>query len=111
DVLRVTEAGESKYSVAELIEKEHRILELATIDHDVIPAATSEALDHALDLRPALSREQRKMVSRLTSNEHSIQVVVGKAGTGKTFALDAAREAWERSGLNVIGAADHVQPA
>jgi len=32
-------------------------------------------------------------------------VVVGKAGAGKTFALDVARQAWQRDGHRVIGAA------
>ena len=45
------------------------------------------------------------MVERLTGGDRFVQVVIGKAGTGKTFALDAAREAWERSGVQVIGAA------
>jgi ATP-dependent exoDNAse (exonuclease V) alpha subunit len=45
------------------------------------------------------------MVRRLTSNGDGVAVVVGAAGTGKTFALDAAREAWEVSGVPVVGAA------
>jgi ATP-dependent exoDNAse (exonuclease V) alpha subunit len=45
------------------------------------------------------------MVSALTSSGAGVQVVVGRAGAGKTFALDAARAAWEAAGHRVIGTA------
>lgn len=104
-VTRVTDVGETQYSVNELVDRERRLLTLgATVDPSV-PVATSEALATALAARPSLSPEQRLMVERLTGGDRFVQVVVGKAGTGKTFALDAAREAWERSAITVIGAA------
>ena len=62
-------------------------------------------VDAAVRLRPTLSDEQTAMVRRLTRDGHGVQVVTGKAGTGKTFALDAAREAWQTEGHVVIGAA------
>ena len=32
-------------------------------------------------------------------------MVLGRAGSGKTYALEPAREAWEAAGYQVIGAA------
>lgn len=51
------------------------------------------------------------MVRRLCSDGDGVQVVVGPPGTGKTFALDAAREAWQASGFVVCGAAVARQAA
>jgi ATP-dependent exoDNAse (exonuclease V) alpha subunit len=45
------------------------------------------------------------MVRRLCTSGNGIDVVCAAAGTGKTYTLDAAREAWEASGFRVIGAA------
>ena len=52
-----------------------------------------------------MADEQAAMVRRLVLEPAGVAVVVGQAGTGKTFALDAAREAWEASGRRVIGVA------
>jgi len=54
---------------------------------------------------PGLSDEQRTMVNRLLISGDAIDVVVGKAGTGKTTALAAARAGWEAAGVPVTGAA------
>jgi ATP-dependent exoDNAse (exonuclease V) alpha subunit len=45
------------------------------------------------------------MVRRLVLDGDGVAVVIGQAGTGKTFALAAARQAWEGSGYRVVGAA------
>ncbi len=67
--------------------------------------ARPDAVRAALERRPSLNREQSQMVEDLTRSGRGVEVVVGKAGTGKTFALDAARDAWEASGIKVIGCA------
>ena len=45
------------------------------------------------------------MVAALTTSGRAVDVVIAAAGTGKTFSLDAARDAWQRSGHLVIGTA------
>ena len=45
------------------------------------------------------------MVRALTGRGDLVQVVVGKAGSGKSHALAAAAQAWTASGLPVLGAA------
>jgi Ti-type conjugative transfer relaxase TraA len=54
--------------------------------------------------RSGLSEEQRAAVHHITGPEQ-IAVVIGFAGAGKSTMLAAAREAWERQGYRVHGAA------
>ncbi|MFL5927820.1 MAG: MobF family relaxase, partial [Gaiellaceae bacterium] len=99
-------ADERRHSTPELLAVEKRLIEGALARRDenagLVPEAAVAA---ALERRPMLSREQATMVRRVTRDGDGVQLITGKAGTGKTFALDAAREAWEASGYRVIGAA------
>jgi conjugative relaxase-like TrwC/TraI family protein len=94
------------YSTPELLEIERttldRAVSSATAHVGVVDAAIVRA---AIERRPTLSDEQTAMVRSLCLDGAGVQVIVGKAGTGKTFAMDAAREAWEAGGYRVIGAA------
>jgi len=55
--------------------------------------------------RPELGPDQRDMVIRLTTGGERVVAVAALPGTGKTTALDAAREAWESAGIDVQGCA------
>ena len=99
-------AEERRHSTPELLAVEKRLIEGALARRtDRCGVVDRTSADRALRLRPTLSSEQGEMVLRLTTEGDGVQVVTGKAGTGKTFALDAAREAWESDGYRVIGAA------
>ena len=45
------------------------------------------------------------MVEHLASSGHGVDVLTAPAGSGKTYTLKTARQVWEASGYQVIGAA------
>ena len=67
--------------------------------------ADRDAVAQTLDERRDLSAEQADAVRALTRSGDGVQVLRAAAGTGKTYALDAAKQAWERSELQVFGCA------
>ncbi len=96
---------------AELLEIEQDLLAVAERRQrtDVARGHRATAVDAAVAGRPSIAAEQIDLVDRLVTSGDGIQVVRSAAGTGKTFALDAAREAWEPVGgprrrLRAVGA-------
>ncbi|MCB0878816.1 MAG: relaxase domain-containing protein [Thermoleophilia bacterium] len=55
------------------------------------------------DERRRLSAEQQRMVEQLTTSGAGMEFVVGLAGAGKTYSLDAAHDAWRAGGVEVRG--------
>ena len=98
--------GELRYSTPELLAIESRLLDAAArlraSGRGVVTPAVVEA---AIGRRPYLAEEQRSMVRRLTQAGDGVTLVIGLAGTGKTTALAAAREAWDQSDAPVRGCA------
>jgi conjugative relaxase-like TrwC/TraI family protein len=95
-----------RYTTVELLAAETATLARADSGRNArVGVAAPAAVDAALARRPSLSGEQRAMVRAITTSGAGVDVVVGRAGSGKTYALDAAREAWQLSGYTVIGAA------
>lgn len=96
----------TRYSTKEMLRLEERLIRRA-VDRqgDSVAITDKAALKDALARRCSLSREQRRMVEDLTCGGRGVEIVVGKAGTGKTFALDAARDVWESSSVRIIGCA------
>src|SRR5439155_20873809 len=67
--------------------------------------AESAAVEAAIAARPSLAAEQQAMVRHVTGSGNRLDAVVGPPGCGKTFALDAVREAYQASGYRVVGVA------
>lgn len=102
----VGRGGEGLLTTREILSIERWLLrqasELAATGRGVVH---EETVGEVLAGRAAISEEQRTMVRRLLTGGSGVDVVVGKAGSGKTFALDAARAAWEKQGYLVHGTA------
>jgi len=94
-----------RYSTTEMLATEAAVLAEATAARDAgVGLADPAAVKRALAARE-LSGEQRELVRRLTASGDVVDVVVGKAGAGKTSALAAAAVAWWADGLPVLGTA------
>jgi conjugative relaxase-like TrwC/TraI family protein len=94
------------YSTVELLAVEQRVVEMVLASARAgVGVASPEAVEQALTKRATVGTDQEQMVRRLCLDGAGVQVVLGPPGTGKTFALAAAREAWASAGFTVIGAA------
>jgi conjugative relaxase-like TrwC/TraI family protein len=99
--------GEPVYSTPAILAAEQRILDAfaAGLDgaHGRVDDAQAAA---AVAARPGLGADQVTMVHAVCTSGDQVQCVLGPAGSGKTFALAAARAAWEAAGDRVLGAAE-----
>lgn len=95
-----------RYTTQSLLRTEQELLRSQQDRRDswrpLVDQATVEA---ALAERPTIGEDQADVVRRLTYGRAGIEVVRAPAGTGKTFAMDAARDAWEQAGHEVTGCA------
>jgi conjugative relaxase-like TrwC/TraI family protein len=58
-----------------------------------------------LHAQPSLKPDQREMVKRLLSDSEGLSVVIGEAGTGKSYAILAAARGWSEAGIDLHAAA------
>ena len=94
-----------RYTTADLLAVETALLDDARGRGEAgVGIARPAEVAKALAARPSLSDEQTEMVTRLVTSGAGVDVVIGAAGTGKTFGLDGARAAWQACGMTVIGA-------
>jgi ATP-dependent exoDNAse (exonuclease V) alpha subunit len=93
-----------RYTTREMLKLETQMLEQAGAlekkpGHDISERKQERALENQ-----SLSEEQKAAFVHLTK-KGDMACVVGFAGTGKSYMLGVAREAWEKEGHNVCGMA------
>jgi hypothetical protein len=99
--------AQERWTTFELLNLEHRALaaahQLLGAERGVCPEP--ELLAALSATATSLSDEQVRAVIHMTRSGNGVDVLTAPAGAGKTFAFATARDAWERAGLRVIGAA------
>lgn len=95
---------EARYTSPAVLERERDLADRAERMAGEGGHAVGEAsIDAAIKSR-TLSPEQEAALRHI-AKDNRMAVVQGIAGAGKSYMLDAAREAWERDGYRVVGAA------
>jgi Ti-type conjugative transfer relaxase TraA len=102
--LGLDQKGQERYTTEEMLKLEQQMLMQArSLHQQERHAVSAKALTSAIAQR-SLSEEQRAGLQHITA-QGDLKCLVGYAGTGKSYLLGAAREAWEASGYRVRGVA------
>jgi len=98
--------GERHYATPELLAVEQRLIDAAVSrTSEQTGTCSHDTLRDTLAAHPTIGPDQVAMVRDITQGGQGVSAVVGKAGTGKTYALGVARHAWQLDGYRVLGAA------
>jgi AAA domain len=97
---------ERRWSTPDLLAVEQRLVTSATNRAgEQTAVAAHQAVREALAVHPTAGTDQQAMVRDLCQGGQGVALVVGRAGTGKTFALGIARHAWQLDGYRLLAAA------
>ena len=104
---------EQRYTTPHMLTIEQRVIELhqQRIDRGyglVKPHTVERAIT---DSPISLGADQAAMIRAITTSGDQFQAVMGRAGAGKTTALQAAVHAWEAANYKVIGAVPFAEAA
>ena len=98
------------YALPETVAAERRMADWAVRAQGEAPGvrvseATTQAADEALKAKGINLSDEQRNAFRHVVGDNRLAIVQGRAGAGKSTMLEAANDAWSRSGADVIGAA------
>jgi conjugative relaxase-like TrwC/TraI family protein len=105
-VARDRRLGVDRYSTPELLALERQLVSGAVErTGERCAVVRPQVVRQVLDRHSSAGEDQAAMVRDLTRGGAGVALVVGRAGSGKTWALGLAREAFELDGHQVLGTA------
>jgi conjugative relaxase-like TrwC/TraI family protein len=110
-VIAVTNTnGIAGWTSRELLDIEDRFINLTTTQA-TDPPLPQASIDHARNERAGLGDDQTAALIAICESVSPVSVLIGPAGTGKTYTVDAIRAAYQHAGHTVIGAAPSARAA
>ncbi|MGH9228316.1 MAG: MobF family relaxase [Acidimicrobiales bacterium] len=100
-----------RWTSLELLGVEQRLLDTAEQARSARRPVPSRVVGGVLRRFPSMGEDQEQAVRVLAGSWDGVSVLVGPAGTGKTFALDALRQVFDAAGYQVAGAAPSAKAA
>jgi conjugative relaxase-like TrwC/TraI family protein len=98
--------GLERYSTPELLDRERTMIAAAVERRDSgCGQVRPEIVRAVLDRHPTAGGDQTAMVQDVCRSGAGVVLVVGRAGSGKTWTLGLAREAFQLDGYRVLGTA------
>ncbi|WP_241175536.1 Ti-type conjugative transfer relaxase TraA [Serratia marcescens] len=95
----------AKFTTREMVMTERAMIDSAErLAGAEAHGVSADTIARTVDRYDTLSDEQRAAVEHVTG-EGRLSVIIGDAGTGKSFAMRVAKEAWEAEGFRVRGCA------
>jgi conjugative relaxase-like TrwC/TraI family protein len=101
-----------RYTTRSLLAVETRLVATITAGVDArVGVLRPEAVDAVAGRFPSLGPDQHDTLTRLCGQGNGVEVLVGRAGTGKTHTLAAVAAAFEAAGWTVLGVAPSARAA
>ncbi len=111
-IRRVCTATERRYTTTELLQAEREVLWRAEHGRDRhLAIVGDDIVERILARHPGLDADQAAMVRGLCASGSLVEVVEGRAGTGKSYGIGVYRQALEAVGHRVIGLAPSATAA
>jgi len=111
-IARTVDQSERRYTTIDLLAAETELLQRATRrQHAGVARVPGAIVDQVLAAHSTLDDDQAAMVRTLASSGAGVDVVVGKAGTGKSTALGVYRTALDAARVPVVGVAPSATAA
>ena len=105
--------GDFRYTTRSVLDLEKELIKSAdSLKEKRVHGASDKIIARAIEnAAKPMTEEQKEAVRHVTRKEAGLRSLEGLAGTGKTSTLAVAREALEKAGYSVLGAATSAKAA